>query len=176
LRISKASYGIIKHKFEKEDLYLLRMNTGWGSLFNFISGHIETKDEGDYQKTMIREVEEELYPIKYQKHFFVRLICEEPFQEVSYSLNAKIDTKYTFYIFQIFFFVPIPEISFLWVNEESPNRWFTEVELKMGENRNNEQISSFPVPQIIKFIPGGLISLQDSFIKLEQSRRENAIR
>ena len=163
MRVSKAAYGIIKHGFGNEDLYLLQINPAWNNQFNFISGHIEPEDENDFHKTMIRETEEELPPLKHKEHFLVRLISDDLFQAVAYSQSARVQTEYTFSVFLINFLVSQKKISFLWENEVSPNRWFTEDELRRGRGKRGERITRFPVPQIIDFIPGRLENLPDSF-------------
>ena len=176
MRNSKAAYGIIKHQFDMGSAYLLRMNRSWNNQYNFISGHMEPEDRNDYKNTIIREIEEELPPLKNKEQFVVRPISEKPFKDDAYSLSAQVETTYVFYIFQIFLLMPFNDISFLWEGEQSLNRWFTEKELKKGKGKKGEAITRFPVPQIIEFIPGGLDSLQDSFIPQDPSRKVNAIR
>jgi hypothetical protein len=140
---SRAAYGIIKHSFKKVDSYILQINPGWKNQYNFISGHIEPEDGNDYKKTMIREIEEELNPIKYKKEFEVKSISENPFLDEAYSLSAGEKTEYTFFIIQVLFLVPIQEISFLWKNDSSVNHWFTEEELRQGTGKRGEKIVSF---------------------------------
>jgi hypothetical protein len=176
MRISRGAYGIIKHRFKNADSYLLQINPGWENQFNFISGHIEPEDKNDYKNTMIREIEEELNPIKYKKQFDVKAISNKPFHEVAYSLSAGEKTRYTFSIFHVIFLVPIREISFLWENNSPVNCWFTEEELRQGIGKRGEKITRFPVPQIIDFIPGGLKNLADSFISTNSLEEEYAIR
>jgi len=163
MRISKAAYGIIKHRFYSEDLYLLQRNAAWGQRFNFISGHQEMEDHGDFATTMVREVQEELSPLKYEREFILRTISEKPFESTASSMSAKVETKYIFFVFQIFFLVTPLRIAMLWESHGSPNRWFSEEELRNGLGRDGEQITPFPVSQIIEFIPGGLTGLPDSF-------------
>ena len=165
MRKSIAAYGIIKHKFDGKEFYLLQLNTGWNNRYNFISGHMEPCDHNVFLKTMIRETEEELPPIRYSREFSVEPISDKPFKEASYSLSADTMTDYTFHLFHIRFLVPERTIAFLWEHHDSLNKWFTEDELCSGNGQNGEEITRFPVPQIMAFIPGGLKSLPDSFQK-----------
>lgn len=163
MRTSRAAYGIIKHRFDSGDLYLLQRNAGWGQRFNFVSGHLEKDDEGDFAVTMIREVEEELPPLKHEREFMLRALSKEPFEAIAFSLSAGVETIYTFRVFQILFLVTPLRISLLWEAQDSPNCWFSEQELRDGVGRRGEQITPFPVSHIIDFIPGGLAGLPDSF-------------
>jgi hypothetical protein len=174
MRRSIASYGIIKHSFGDTDKYLLQYNTGWKA-YNFISGHVEAEDQGDFEKTIIRELEEELPPIRYNKDFTVSPISDEPFQDRAYSLKARAETEYTFYLFFVKFLLPFDQLSFLWENRGGLNKWFSPNELKSGELKadglksgketdiDRAVISPFPIPQIMDWIPGGLNSLPESF-------------
>jgi len=162
-RVSNAAYGMIKHRFNGQDEYLLQLNPGWNHRFNFISGHIEPADQNDYQNTIIREVEEELFPIRYRKEFTIEPITAEPFRESARSLSAGVETDYTFFLFMIFFCAPPDRLSFLWQGAQSVNHWFTEDELRRGSGRNGERITRFPVPALIRFLPDGFKGLPDSF-------------
>lgn len=172
MRTSQAAYGIIKHRFVDTDKYLLRINRGWNNQFNFISGHIEPEDQNDFLKTVIRETEEELAPILFQKEFVVSTVSEKPFQRTAFSLSAQTMTRYTFYLFQILFIAPVEAVAFLWQAPNSPNRWFTKTEMLNGAAKSGERISRFPIPQMDAFIPGGLASLGDSFIEPVNEPRE----
>jgi len=163
MRKSIAAYGIIKHKFDGKEFYLLQLNTSWNNRYNFISGHMDPCDDNDFSKTMIRETEEELPPIQYSRDFEVAPVSDQPFKDTSYSLSAATMTDYTFYMFHIRFLVPATHVAFLWENNDTLNKWFTEDELRSGNGKSGERITHFPVPQIMKFIPGGLKSLPDSF-------------
>jgi len=164
MRTSNAAYAMIKHRFDQTDKYLLQINKGWNNQYNFISGHIEPEDDNNYQNTIIREVEEELPPIKYKKEFLVSSLIKKPLKTQAYSISAKKETKYTFYFFHITFLVNFDNLNFLWAPQNNDNQWFTEAELISGYGIKNEKITNFPVPQIIQFLPGGLKKIPESFI------------
>ena len=163
MRQSKASYAIIKHYFGGKEFYLLQLNKQWNNQYNFISGHIEGIDNDNYKNTIIREVEEELPPLMHQNDFTVRPIIDQPFQKQSFSLSAKQITCYTFYLFHVRFLKPCHDFVFLWEQDNSLNKWFTENELITGISKDGSRITRFPVPDLITFIPGGLAGLPDSF-------------
>ena len=163
MRSSEGAYGIIKHQFKTGPAYLLQKNLKWNSVYNFISGHMAPVDNQDFMNTMIREIEEELSPIKYNKQFDVNYITKRTFEDIAFSERTHEETSYVFYIFQIIFRTPYNELSFLWQDNRSLNRWFTEKELLDGKGLNKEKITTFPVLQIIRFLPNGLKGLPDSF-------------
>ncbi len=173
MRQSQAAYAIIKHQFPDTVRYLLQLNIAWNNRFNFISGHMESVDGNNFKKTMIREIEEELTPIKYEKEFEVQPISDKQFRDTAHSLSVNEITDYTFYLFHISFLLPVHKLYFLWNKDNSINKWFTENELIEGKGKHGESITRFPVPQIIKSIPEGLTALPDSFTDFGKNTIKN---
>lgn len=160
-RHSHASYAIIKARFSSADRYLMQFNKHWKT-FNFISGHYEEDlDQGDFKKTIIREIEEELPTLKHGVDFEVRSILDFPLEEVSFSERFRQWTAYKFMVYQMFFLKPLTTYQYLW-QESLTNRWFTLEEIEQGMSNDGEKIAYFPVKLIISEIPGGLESLSYS--------------
>ena len=159
MRKSIASYVIIKANFEDSVKYLMQLNKHWNS-FNFISGHYEPdEDHGNYERTIIREVEEELSGLGYNIDFRVRSLSDIPLKTEYYSERFRQMTSYEFHLFQLFFLKPLRKYAFLW-EESSDNQWFSLKEIIQGASKDGHIITKFPTADINRFLSGGLDGLR----------------
>jgi len=152
-RISQASIAIIKVSIDGEDKYLLQWNKKWNN-YNFISGKVEEDlDGGSFERCVIREIEEELPPLRYVADFTVSEILPGFMEMISFSKRTLQTTLYRFKLYQLFFTKPLQEYETLWTKDRE-NRWFSKEELLRGD-----MVASFPIPDVISQIPQGLDSL-----------------
>ncbi|MCB0539918.1 MAG: NUDIX hydrolase [Bacteroidetes bacterium] len=142
-------------------MFLLQYNAHH-KVYNFISGHFDPEKDSDFLAAMVREVEEELPGLRYQKDFTVYPISDEPFTAIHFSARYKVDTKYEFHLFQFQFLKTPSAYSYLWV-ENTNNKWFSLDEILKGQGNKGEPVSTFPIIDLHAFLEGGFAALPLSY-------------
>lgn len=77
LRQSHLALVIIKLRLIGEDFFLFQWHRKWND-WSLVGGHVEPNEENDWNLTAVREVEEELYPLKVDEDFIVCPLSEDP--------------------------------------------------------------------------------------------------
>jgi len=167
VRISAASYLVVKLTFNGIARYLLQYNHKWGT-YNLIAGHVEQSiDSGYFERCMIREIQEELGierggDFHHGSDFIVRPLSRQVLEDCRPSTAYIGLTKYIFKLFQLFFLQPPSRYEHLW-GPGTFNEWFSEDALLAGEDGTGRKVTSFPVPMIIRSLSGGLSLLPESY-------------
>jgi len=168
VRVSAASYAVVKLTFDGIARYLLQRNRKRGT-YNLVAGHVEQSlDEGYFERCMVREIQEELglessgVAFQHGLDFIVRPLMAQVLEDCRPSTAYPGLTKYVFKLFQLFFVQPPSRYSHLWA-PETLNGWFTEEELLAGTDGAGRKVTEFPVRLIIHSLPGGLAALPESY-------------
>lgn len=76
LRQSHLSLVVVKLRLTGEDFFLFRWHRKWND-WSLVGGHVEPSEEGDWSLTAVREVEEELCPLREGEDFQVCPLSEK---------------------------------------------------------------------------------------------------
>jgi hypothetical protein len=162
VRISPASYGIVKITRAGVPQYLLQRNKHRGT-FNFISGHVENEiDEGYFARAMDREQVEELEAAGFSASEMAYVALPKPLLQVDRGSDRYPgQTRYIFKLYQLFFSGNADEV-FERATRDPENVWFSVEELRSGRSSSGCEVSNFPVSQLLELLGDGLDELPES--------------
>ena len=125
VRVSPASYGIVKVTLSGTAHYLLQLNKHRG-VYNFISGHVEAdEDEGYFDRAMDREQVEELEGAGFTHSDMAYRVLPSPLVEIDRSSDRYPGlTRYLFKLYQLCFSLSAEEL-YARAKEDPENAWFT---------------------------------------------------
>ena len=143
-----------------KDYLVLRRDSSWEDL-NFIGGHQEPVDEGNYLATAMREVEEELPELKKFGNFeLVPLTGETQFGPV-WSVSAKSETLYKIRFF-LLKFIEEPIVLNDLVSHNTPNVFVSQEDITLRNEASN-------ISQLVQLLessfPGGISAIPHSWGK-----------
>jgi 8-oxo-dGTP pyrophosphatase MutT (NUDIX family) len=151
-----VAYAIIKAKSarKKRDLYLFELNKDW-QMYNLVGGKQATCDDGSFDVTLRREIEEELGVDRR----LVKLTCltEKPLDGYSLSGHQGVLSHYPCMLYLAHF-----ENHF---DVGPKNRWFSLTELEQLRRDDTPGLMVNPVylDFLMTKLPGGLAGLPYSF-------------
>ncbi len=91
---SNIVYALIKLKINGKDLLLLRYNKKWKD-FSFVGGHVEKDEEDNWEKAIIKEIEEELPHSQFGYNFKVSPYTKKLFLPDRISKTTGKMTRYS---------------------------------------------------------------------------------
>lgn len=147
-----VAFAVIKARSQRRscDVYLMQMNKDW-QRYNFVGGKQEPIDRSDFQRTALREIEEELGIDTDLVH--VTPLFTTVMRTYGLTGHNGVLCCYDGMVYQAFFSGTIPEASI--------NRWFTEEELRKSLGSGGEQFMMNPYYRdyLLDRLPGGLAGL-----------------
>jgi hypothetical protein len=99
---SRCAFVIIKIKANDEDNFFMRRDPSWQDI-NFIGGHDQPQDRGDFKRTAKRELLEEVSALRLFKSFKLELLTSEVPYGPIYSLSARRQMQYVLSFFLLQF-------------------------------------------------------------------------
>lgn len=151
-----VSFSIIKGRsaLRIEDVFLLQMNKDW-QRYNFIGGKQEDIDNGDFKRTVLREIQEELNVD--MNSVRVTELTKTPIRSYGMTGHNGALCSYDCMLYQAFFSKPIPS--------HAKNIWVSIDELKSNQGKKGEifMINPYYRQFILNHLEGGLEELPYSF-------------
>lgn len=99
---SRCAFVIIKIKANDEDHFFMRRDPSWQDI-NFIGGHDQPQDRGNFQRTAKRELLEEVPALRLFKSFKLQSLTPEVTYGPIYSLSARRQMEYLMRFFLLEF-------------------------------------------------------------------------
>jgi hypothetical protein len=159
VRVSAASYGIVRVTVAGTPLYLLQRNRARGA-FNFLAGHVEhALDKGYFLRGMAREAIEELEAAGFGgEEIGVQALPVDLLEWDRNSTRYPGRTRYLFKIFQLFLAGDAGEVHARALRDPE-NAWFTLAELRAGRSASGHEVASdFPVTQVLDLLGDELLA------------------
>lgn len=141
-RTSEAAFALMLLRRPTADVdLLLRYNTKW-SAFGLIGGHVEPEDEGQLERTAIREVHEET-GLAIDSDFTLERLHDGVLEEVAFSRSARVCTRYRFALFGLRLSHPAWDVVSFW-RDPRMYRWASRREIELGQTADGAPIAAFP--------------------------------
>ena len=151
MRQVSCSFVIPKLIVGAEPLILLRIDPKWFDI-SLVGGHVAPEDGGDWLRTAIREIEEELAPLRHGKNFELDVLTGDVRLAAEWSKVKEKLTSYTFRYFSMFFCGELDEV-FQLLAANALVTWVRERELIEGRLRKR---LSAPIRVLIEHLEGSL--------------------